>query len=133
MITDHEQKAALLWSAFKERLGVSNFVGISYDLESLLHREELDSLADPFSTEEISAMLKDMPSNHAPGPDGFNGFFIKKCWSIIKDDILRVIHDFHSYVIDISCLNSSHIALIPKRPNPTTVDDYRPILFLITL
>ena len=33
-------------------------------------------------------------------------------------------------VIDISCLNSSHIALIPKKSNPATVDDYRPISLL---
>ena len=93
-------------------------------------RKNLISFLILFSNDEISAMLKALPSNHAPGPDGFNGFFIKKCWSIIKDDLLRVIHDFHGNVIDISCLNSSHIALIPKKPNPATVDDYRPISLL---
>jgi hypothetical protein len=24
-----------------------------------------------------------MPADHAPGPDGFNGMFMKKCWGII--------------------------------------------------
>jgi hypothetical protein len=130
LVTDHEQKAGLLWNAFKDRLGTSDFSGISYDLKPLLHREELDFLADAFSPPEISAMLKDMPSNHAPRPDGFNGLFIKKCWSIVKDDFLKLIRDFHSSVIDISCLNSSYITLIPKKPNPASVDDYRPIFLL---
>lgn len=130
LVTDHEQKAILLWNAFKERLGISEFVGVSYDLSSLLQRQDLESLIDEFSIIEIDNMLKDMPSNHAPGPDGFNGLFIKKCWSIIREDFFRVFHDFHSSVIDISCLNNSYITLIPKKPNPATVDDYRAISLL---
>jgi hypothetical protein len=35
-ISDHEQKANLLWTSFKERLGHSEFTNISFDLGSLL-------------------------------------------------------------------------------------------------
>jgi hypothetical protein len=73
LVTDHEQKAILLWNAFKERLGISEFVGVSYDLSSL-QRQDLESLIDEFNIIEIDNILKDMPSNHAPGPDGF-------CWN----------------------------------------------------
>jgi hypothetical protein len=34
--------------------------------------------------EEIIAVLKDMPSDHALGPDGFNGAFFKKWWPILR-------------------------------------------------
>lgn len=130
LVTDHEQKAALLWNSFKNRLGVSDFNGVTYDLSSLLQSQDLESLASAFSTEEISAVIKQLPNSHAPGLDGFNGTFIKKCWHIIKEDFTRFLNDFNSNVIDISCLNSSHIALIPKKPNPCSVDDYRPISLL---
>lgn len=92
--------------------------------------QDLDFLADDFSSTKIDAVIKDLPNNHAPGPDGFNRLFIKKHWPIVKEDFIRVFHDFHISVIDISCLNSSHIALIPKKPNSASVDDYRPISFL---
>jgi hypothetical protein len=89
LVTGHEQKAILLWSAFKERLGISEFVGVSYDLSSLLQRQDLESLIDEFSFIEIDNMLKDMPSNHAPGPDGFNGLFIKKMLAHYQREFLQ--------------------------------------------
>jgi len=35
LVTDHEQKANILWEAFKNRMGVSKFIGISYNPEIL--------------------------------------------------------------------------------------------------
>lgn len=77
-VSDHESKAEILWQSFKERLGVSEFTGIQYDLSTLLHEVDLPVLDDPFSVEEIIVVLKDIPSDHAPGLDGFNGVLYKK-------------------------------------------------------
>lgn len=110
-------------------MGVSEFTSNSFNLSSFLHPQELNDL-DDFSPEEILQVVKTLPNNNAPGPDGFNGLFIKKCWGIIKQDFLRLIQDFYSNNVDIKSLNSSMIALIPKKPNPETVDDYRPISLL---
>lgn len=62
LITDYEQKAGILWSAFKDRLGISDFQGISYDLYDLLQRHDLNSLIEQFSQAEIDAMIKDLPT-----------------------------------------------------------------------
>lgn len=35
-ISDHAQMAGALWSSYKERLGISDFVGISFDLVNLI-------------------------------------------------------------------------------------------------
>jgi hypothetical protein len=40
-ITEHEQKAQLLWIAFK---GISEFTNIAYDLSSLLEQHNLEHL-----------------------------------------------------------------------------------------
>ena len=45
-----------------------------------------------FTEEEILAVIKDMPSDKAPGPDGFIGLFFQKAWEIIKEDIVAVVH-----------------------------------------
>lgn len=94
IVTNHEQKAGILWEDFKIRLGVSEFTGISVDLSSLLQ-----FLADDFTEEDYNKVISEIPNNHAPGPDGFNGRFIKKCWSVIKPDFLRLFSDFSEMVL----------------------------------
>ena len=69
------------------------------------------------------------PKQPCPCPDRFNGLFIKKCWNIVKDDFLSLFRDFCHTNLDLRSINSSHIALIPKKSNPT-VDDFRPISML---
>jgi hypothetical protein len=76
---EHEQKAGVLSSAYRERLGVSEFSGFLFELSKLIPLADLPVLDGPFSMEEITVVLKDMPSDHAPGPDGFNGAFFKRC------------------------------------------------------
>jgi hypothetical protein len=49
-----------------------------YELSELIQSSNLSVLHDPFTMEEILALLTDMPSDHTLGPDGFNGAFIKK-------------------------------------------------------
>jgi hypothetical protein len=60
-----------------------------------------------------------MPTDKAPGPDGFNGMFFKKCWHIIKEDIYQLCNDFFSREVSLQAINSSFITLIPKNSNPS--------------
>jgi hypothetical protein len=85
-LVKHHDKAKELWASFKNRLGTSEFKQIFYDLDSLILPKEWPELDSPFSDEEVSLSLKEMPYYHAPGPDGFNGCIMKKCWSIIQSD-----------------------------------------------
>lgn len=97
---------------------------------SLLNQQDLRHLDGNFSQNEIDLVVKNLPYSHAPGPDGFNGLFIKKCWHIIKEDFTRLLKDFCSDNIDLKSINSSVIALIPKKDNPESINDYRPISLL---
>jgi hypothetical protein len=54
-----------------------------------------------------------MPSDKAPGPNGFNELFIKKCWHIIKEEVYQLCFDFFNEKIDLQVINSSFITL-PK-------------------
>ena len=65
--------------------------------------------------EEILNTLKDMQLNASPGPDGFNGLFLKKCWHIISADFIRLVHEFHAGTVQLENLNDAYNTLIPKK------------------
>ena len=106
VVTDHEQMAAALWLNFKNRMGSSHGIEMCFDLSSILDRVEgLDSLTKVFSKEEMDNTVKNIPIDKSPGPDGFNGCFLKSCWKIIKEDFYRMCQDFHDgklYITSIS-------------------------------
>jgi hypothetical protein len=77
--SSHEDKAQLLWEAYKDRLSISEFSTMLFDLHSLLRApENLQWLEDPFSKEEIDNIIMELHSDKSPGPDGFDNDFIKK-------------------------------------------------------
>ena len=60
-------------------MGISLQPVMGFDLPSLIALSvDLDSLVSPFTKEEIDSIIKRLPTDKAPGPDGFNGLFIKK-------------------------------------------------------
>lgn len=71
-----------------------------------------------------------MPTDRAPGPDGFSGTFLKACWSIIREDFYKLCSEFHDGSLQLDSLNYGFITLIPKVNAPASVNDYRPITLL---
>ena len=81
-LIQHEDKAHYLWHSFKNRMGVSGEVSMAFDLSSLVSvcsYDILEGLVAPFTEAEIDNIIKRLPADKAPRPDGFNGVFIKKC------------------------------------------------------
>jgi hypothetical protein len=116
---------------FKTGIGSTINPEMQYNLEDLvLNHEGLDQISAPFTKEEIDNVVKQMPTDKAPGPDGFNGMFFKKCWHIIKEDIYQLCNDFFSGEVSLQAINSSFITLIPKNSNPVSPNDFRPISLL---
>lgn len=80
IVYNHFDKDKVLWEAFKERLGQSEFKDIVFSLGSFLDSStDLAWLEDPFTREEIDSVVRNLPNNKAPGLDGFNNEFTKKC------------------------------------------------------
>ncbi|XP_071715094.1 uncharacterized protein [Rutidosis leptorrhynchoides] len=80
-----------------------------------------------FTEEEIWESVKCCGSSKAPGPDGFNFGFFKKFWSIIKDDLIGAINWFWVFGEFSKGCNASFVSLIPKKSDPLSFSDYRPI------
>jgi hypothetical protein len=49
---------------------------------------ELEQLVEPFSNSEIDQVVKLMPIDKSPGPDGFNSRFLKKMLAHFKNRLL---------------------------------------------
>lgn len=54
-------------------------------------------LIHPISEAEIKNVLFSMPSNKAPGPDGFPAEFYRASWDIIKQDFVTAVQSFFMY------------------------------------
>jgi len=89
---------------------------------------DLSELESPFSEEEVWKTICSLPSNKAPGPDGFTGKFYKVCWPIIKVDVMAAVSAVWSRKLcNFGVLNYAFITLLPKKDDATNIRDYRPI------
>jgi len=70
-----ENKLALAHSHFSNLLGTSSFRTWAINWKELGYEQhDVEDLDAPFTAQEIEAVIKDMPSEKAPGLDGFIGF-----------------------------------------------------------
>lgn len=128
---DHAGKEGILYSVYKERLGTSKPTTMKFDLGRIIHKVDgLEASSAPFTHDEIDAVVRAMPPDRAPGPDGFNGHFLKCCWSIIKDDFYKLCDEFYDSKLDIAGINEGFITLILKIASPETANEFRPITLL---
>lgn len=92
--------------------------------------EDKEWLQRPFSEEEVIKVVKLFKGDKVPGPDGFNMFFFRKCWNIIGKDVWRAVDCIHQEGIFTENINSTSIALIPKKKGAVEVKDFIPISLL---
>jgi hypothetical protein len=112
-------------------MGSSSSPDILFNLEELsLPTMDLSHLAEPFSKEEIDQVIKTIPNDKAPGPDGFNAQFLKRCWHIINLDFYQLCQEFCTSNLSLQAINNSLITLIPKVNSLETANDFRPISIL---
>eukprot|EP00253_Pinus_taeda_P027567 PITA_27567 len=96
-------------------------------IENKISEAQNGELDKEITREEIEWSIRSMPLDKAPGPDGFSTSFYKTHWDIIKKDYIRMAKNFYTKCKMGSSIKSSHLALIPKEPNPQTFDRFRPI------
>lgn len=87
---------------------------------------DLSELDAPFTEEKIAMVVKEIPKERAPGPDGFIGIFYKKCWTVVKVDIVQAILSFYCHrIARLNLINEANIVLVPQIASQ--VLDFRPI------
>lgn len=89
---------------------------------------DLSALDCCFSEQEIKAIIDEIPSDKAPGLDGFTGRFYKCAWQIIRVDIINAFNAFWSLDSrSFHLVNEALMVLLQKKSEPQEIKDYRPI------
>lgn len=73
------------------------------------------------SEEEIKKVIWSFNNNKSPRPDDFSMAFFKDCWEIVKEDILKIVEDFHSSGFLELGSNATYIYLIPKKEGAISI------------
>lgn len=113
----------------------SNLMGYAPQRRLTLNLEEchrngadLSDLEQPFTEKEVWDTIASLPSDKAPGHDGYTGRFYKTCWLILKADLMAALTTLHQgNAQKLWLLNTAYLTLIPKKTNAMTAGDYRPI------
>jgi hypothetical protein len=129
IVTDQKRKEDIFFDSYRELLGKIHNREHTVDLDSLDFEEhDLQDLAEILMDEEVWGVIKELPPDRAPGPDGFIGSFYKRAWPIIKRELMAAL--LKLYVGDgrtFGRLNKALITPIPKKQGAEEVGDYRPI------
>jgi hypothetical protein len=83
-----------------------------------------------FTQTELDAIISDMKTDTARGPDGFPVLFFKCCWPLVKHGVLHILNYFVLGRIELSQLNLGILSLIPKFTGADQIWKYRPIALI---
>ena len=61
---------------------------------SRLNWGEIENFNRPITSMEIKTVIKNLPTNKSPGPDGFTGEFYQKLREELTPILLKLLHKF---------------------------------------
>ena len=95
---------------------------------SRLKQEEIEIMNNTIISTEIETVIKNLPKNKSPGPDGFKGEF----YQTLREELMPVLSKLFQKIAEEGTLPNSFykatITLVPKPDKDNTQkENYRPI------
>ena len=92
-----------------------------------LNQEELENMNSPITSTELETVIKNLPKNKSPGPNGFTGVF----YQTIREELMPIILNLFQKFEEGKLPNSFYEATIRQIQKPdknnTKKENYRPI------
>jgi hypothetical protein len=98
-IREHTQIIEELNTYYKDLLTKTNrdrttaIRRVTRHIPSLVALEQNEVLMRPITQEEVDHVVKGMPLEKAPGPDGFTTDLFHHCWDLIREEVWQVVQE----------------------------------------
>ena len=79
-----------------------------------LNQEEIEIINNPITSTEIEAVIKNLPNNKSPGPDGFIGEFYQTFTEELMPILLKIFQKIAEEGTLPNLFNEATITLMPK-------------------
>eukprot|EP00253_Pinus_taeda_P014508 PITA_14508 len=112
-----DQREATITEVFKTVQSFPRFV----------EEDEAEDLLIPVTKEEVEVAMKLMGKDKSPGPDGWTIELFLHFFEQIGAEITEVVEESKQKGVIYRPFNSTFIALIPKKDDPESFEDFRPI------
>ncbi|VFQ81013.1 unnamed protein product [Cuscuta campestris] len=126
-----EKVAEILVEYAKKQLGTSiETESINKDIVELGNKLSIEQqliLISHVTPEEFKSCIFEIPNNKSPGPDGYSSGFFKNQWSKVGELTTRAIMSFFQKDDTLKQINATNLIFIPKKEEPKSPVDLRPI------
>ena len=93
-----------------------------------LNQEQIENINRPITSNEIESMIKNLPTNKSPGPDGFTDEFCQTFREELTTILLKLFQNIEEGGTLPNAFYEATITLIPKPDKGVTEkENYRPI------
>ena len=93
----------------------------------MINEEMNNFLKEEVIEEELEKIVYSFQKGRIPSTDGLTVEFFQGFCALVKEDLLKVVQESQRAGKVLGALNSTFLALIPKKQNPSSFEEFRPI------